>query len=396
MPSCRRGAIASPRCRRPPRRHSAKPGPGRGAGRVPRSAPAESRPGEMRSTEDLQAVRQTSAAAGAGGAIRPGCRCDPGVTLGPELGGESPGVGGPPLPCHRDPSGRGARHRPGLGIVGDVVGDVVQVLDPVLEQVVAPVIGIVGDVVGDVVQRARSCASSRWSRRCIGIVGDVVGDVVQVLDPVVEQVVAPVLGIVGDVVGDVVQVLDPVVEQVVAPVIGIVGDVVGDVVQVLDPVVEQVVAPVIGIVGDVVGDVVQVLDPVVEQVVAPVIGIVGDVVGDVVQVLDPVVEQVVAPVRASARRIVGRWRTPWCRPSIPLSRRCSRLSAPVADIVGGPLAALLGLGSGGGAPIIVTPVVSRLLAAAWTSRARRASGSLPLDDLFSGGGYTDYNLALQR
>ena len=69
----------------------------------------------------------------------------------------------------------------------------------------------------------------------IGIVGDVVGDVVHVLDPVVEQVVAPVIGIVGDVVGDVVQVLDPVVEQVVAPVVQALDPVVAPVVEVFEP-----------------------------------------------------------------------------------------------------------------------------------------------------------------
>ena len=199
-----------------------------------------------------------------------------------------------------------------------------------------------------------------------------VGDVVQVLDPVVEQVVAPVIGIVGDVAGDVVQVLDPVVEQVVAPVIGIVGDVAGDFVRVLDPVVEQVVAPVIGIVGDVVGDVVQVLDPVVEQVVAP-----------VVQVLDPIVEQVVAPVVQALDPVVA-----------PVIEALDPLLAPVADIVGGPLASLLGLDPGGGAPIIMTPVVAAS-SGSLDFEGAPAVGPLVLDDLFSGGNYTDYNLALQ-
>ena len=67
--------------------------------------------------------------------------------------------------------------------------------------------------------------------------------------------------------------------------------------------------------------------------------------------------------------------------------------APVTDIVGDPLAALLGLGSGGGAPIITTPVVSAS-SGSIDFEGAPAAGSLPLDDLFSGGGYTDYNLAL--
>ena len=79
-----------------------------------------------------------------------------------------------------------------------------------------------------------------------------------------------------------------------------------------------------------------------------------------VQVLDPVVEQV---------------------------------AAPVADILGGPLASLLGLGSDGGAPIVVAAVVASC--GSIDFEAGPTAGSLPLDDLFSGGGYSDYNLTLQ-
>ena len=171
-----------------------------------------------------------------------------------------------------------------------------------------------------------------------------------------DPIIGPVLGSVGEVLGDVIQVLDPVLEQVVAPVLGSVGDVLGDVSQVLDPVLEQVVAPVLGSAGDVLGDVVQVLDPVLEQVVAPVLGSAGDVLGDVVHVLDPVV-------------------------------------APVADVLSGPLGALLGLGSNGGAPIVVASVVAS--SGSIDFEAGPAAASLPLDDLFSGGGYSDYNLTLQ-
>ena len=194
----------------------------------------------------------------------------------------------------------------------------------------------------------------------LGSVGDVVGDVVQVVDTVLEQVIAPVLGSVGDVLGDVVHALDPVLEQVVAPVLGIAGDVLGDVVHMLDPVLEQVVAPVLGTAGDVLGDVVHVLDPLVEQVVAPVLGIAGDVVGDVVHALDPVIEQV---------------------------------AAPVADVLSGPLGSLLGLDSDGGSPIILASVVAS--SGSIDFEAGPAAGSLALDDLFSGGGYSDYNLTLQ-
>jgi hypothetical protein len=279
-------------------------------------------------TEESSGARQTSAAPNAEAVTQSL------IAVGPD----SPSMEGAPGAIHLPTTspadaGPGPVLGPVLGSVGDVVGDVVQVVDTVLEQVIAPVLGGVGDVLGDVVQA---------------------------LDPVLEQVVAPVLGGVGDVLGDVVQVLDPVLEQVVAPVLGGVGDVLGDVVQVLDPLVEQVVAPVLGSVGNVLGDVVQVLDPVVEQVVAPVLGGVGDVLGDVVQALDPVVEQV---------------------------------AAPVADVLSAPLASLLGLGAGGGSPILVASVVASSTSIDF--EAGPAAASLPLDDLFSGGRYSDYNLTLQ-
>ena len=173
--------------------------------------------------------------------------------------------------------------------------------------------------------------------------------------------------------------IPPVVGQVIAPVMDLVGEVVDDIGDVLDSVVDQVVAPVISIVGDVI----QVLDPVVDHMVAPVIGIVGDVVGDVVQVLDPVVEQVIAPVVQALDPVVA-----------PVAEVLEPLLAPVADIVGGPLASLLGLGPGGGTPIIMTPVVAAS-SSSMDFEGAPAAGSLPLDDLFSGGGYTDYNLALR-
>jgi hypothetical protein len=118
-------------------------------------------------------------------------------------------------------------------------------------------------------------------------------------------------------------------------------------------VVEQVAAPVVGVLGDVV-----------EQVAAPVVGVLGDVVeqvaAPVVEALDPVLDQVLAPV---------------------------------ADIVGGSLASLLGLGTGGGAPIILTSVVAASGSIDFEGGAPTAL-SLPVDDLFSRGGYTDYNLVL--
>jgi hypothetical protein len=109
--------------------------------------------------------------------------------------------------------------------------------------------------------------------------------------------------------------------------------------------------------GDVVGDVAQVLDPVLDQVVAPVTALAGDVIGDTVQVVGPVIEQV---------------------------------TAPVTDLLG----SLLGPGSTGGQPILATSVVVASSGSIDFEGVPPAS-PLGLDDLFSGGRYSDYNLALQ-
>ena len=70
------------------------------------------------------------------------------------------------------------------------------------------------------------------------------GDVIQAIDPVLDQVVAPVAALAGDVI----QAFDPVLDQVVAPVAALAGDVI----QAIDPVLEQVVAPMTALAGDVI------------------------------------------------------------------------------------------------------------------------------------------------
>ena len=348
------------------------------------SAPGEAAGAMVPDRADSSGARQTSAAPNAAMASQSLIAAAPdldGAATPPSLEGPS---GDDHLPA-MGPSDGDPVIGPVLGIVGDVVGDVVQVVDAVLEQVIAPVLGGVADVLGDVVH-ALDPVLEQVVAPVLGGVADVLGDVVHALDPVLEQVVAPVLGGVADVLGDVVHVLDPVLEQVVAPVLGGVGDVLGDVVHALDPVLEQVVAPVLGGVGDVLGDVVHALDPVLEQVVAPVLGGVGDVLGDVVQVLDPVLEQVVAPALGIAGDVAG-------DVVQVLDPVVEQVAAPVADILGGPLASLLGLGSDGGAPIIVAAVVAS--SGSIDFEAGPTAGSLPLDDLFSAGGYSDYNLTLQ-
>jgi hypothetical protein len=197
---------------------------------------------------------------------------------------------------------------------------------------------------------------------------DIVDDVVRILDPVVDDVLAPVLGSVGDIVDGVVRILDPVVDDVLAPVLGGVGDIVDGVVRILDPVVDDVLAPVLGGVGGVA-----------ESIVAPVLGIATPLVTTIAQGLDSVVRDVTAPLADIVGDVAGDG----------LRSTAGQVVAPFADILDNPIAALLGTGSGGGVPILASVVASP-----GSISFASAAGSLPLD-LFAGGRYTDYNLALR-
>lgn len=157
-----------------------------------------------------------------------------------------------------------------------------------------------------------------------------------------ESVVDPLVDVVGGVVGGVVDLLDPLVDGV-APVLG-------GVIDLLDPVVDGVVAPLLGNV---------------QQIAAPVLGLVDDIAGDL---LEPVT-QAAAPVLGLVNDLTG-------------------------DLLGdGPLSALLGLGSETAESISTAPIAAGSSSLDF-QQAPAAAASL-LDELFSGGRYTDYNLALQ-
>ena len=160
---------------------------------------------------------------------------------------------------------------------------------------------------------------------------DVVEDVVGLLDPVIDDILSPV----GDTVDDVIAALAPLTDAVLDLTGDVVGDV-GDVTGALAPVVEAV------------GEVVETLEPVVEQVVAPAVAVVGDA----GEALAPVVEAVAAPVGEIAET---------------LSPVAPSATEPVVDVVA----------SSGSVLLEGLPAVSSL------------------DDLFSGGGYTQYGLELQ-
>jgi hypothetical protein len=240
---------------------------------------------------------------------------------------------------------------------------VVQTLDPVLETVVAPLTGAVGAVVG-------------------------------ALEPVVESVVAPVAGLVGEVV----QTLDPVLETVVAPLTSAVGGVVGT----LDPILEQVVAPV----GGITGGVIELVEPIVEQTIVPAAGVLEEV----LQSLDPVMDPVTG-LAAEAGTVFGEVGTTVSGLGAslvePLGPVINEIAAPPGgplalfdpgveafEQFGGsspdPLATLLGLGSGG-TPIVLAPVT----AAAGSISFQSLPVPDGLNELFSSGSYTEYNLALQ-
>jgi hypothetical protein len=246
---------------------------------------------------------------------------------------------------------------PGVGLLQVVAGS--ETIAPSgHEQTSGPAIGLGGDI-GHVFDALPGLPG----------IGPTVGEIVQV----VEHAVAPVLGVVGDVVHTV----EPIVEHVLAPVVGIVGDVA----QIADPLLSQVVAPIAG-------ELVQTIAPAVEHVLAPISGIVGDI----AQTAVPAVEGMVSPVLG------------------------------IAGDLGLGVAPVLGLGGGeiGPAGALAAPVVSALpadllgsLLGPAASAAEQISAATPVaagsgsldfhaaspiglgfNELFSGGGYTDYGLAL--
>ena len=170
--------------------------------------------------------------------------------------------------------------------------------------------------------------------------------------------------------GGIIDVLDPILDPILdhlPPVIGAVGDV-------LDPILD-LVPPVLGAVGNVIATVADVVTPVVAtvgQVLAPVTGIVGDV----THALDPLLEKVTTPV----------------------AELVADAAAPLEPVLGvvtdlaGPVTSLLGLGGSHDAHAGSSPIA--LTSSSLDLEHTLSPGGL-LNDLFSGGRYTDYNLALQ-
>jgi hypothetical protein len=140
-----------------------------------------------------------------------------------------------------------------------------------------------------------------------------------------------------------------VIDEAVAPVVAAVADVT----ETLEPVIDEAVAPVVAAVADVT----ETLEPVIDEAVAPVVAAVADV----TETLEPVIDEAVAPVIETASELTG-----------TLGDATDPLSGALAD-AGEVLA------SGGSVELEELPVVS----------------DITLDDLFSGGGYTDYGLELQ-
>jgi hypothetical protein len=231
-------------------------------------------------------------------------------------------------------------------VIGPVVGEVLDLLDPILD----PVITIVGDVAG-------------------------------VLDPVVDGVVAPVLGAVEGLV----DALDPLLDGLVAPVAGLAGGLV----EALEPVLEGVVAPVAGLV--------ETLEPVLDGIVAPIAGLAGGV----AEVLEPVLEGVVAPVASLTGGIAETLGPVLGGVSDPIASIVTGAAAPIGDPVGELFDALAGEGTEAGGSLASTLSALGLTGGssgvieAVTGSGGGLLGAGGLDDLFSGGGYTDYNLALQ-
>jgi len=156
------------------------------------------------------------------------------------------------------------------------VDEVDDVVAPVADEVVAPVVDEVDDVVGPVADEVVD-----------EVVAPVVDEVDEVVRPVADEVVAPVVDEVDHVVG-------PVADEVVAPVVDeVVAPVVDEVVDVVAPVADEVVDEVVGPVADEVVD--EVVGPVADEVVAPVVD----------EVVGPVADEVVAPVVDEVDAVVG-------------------------------------------------------------------------------------------
>ncbi len=202
------------------------------------------------------------------------------------------------------------------------------------------------------------------------IPGSILDPVIPPIVDVVVDILDPVLDPMMDVVGDVAGALEPVVEGVVAPL----AELAGGLVNALEPVVDGVAAPVAALAGGLV----DALEPVVDGVAAPVVALAGGLVG----ALEPVVDGVLGPIASTVADVTA-----------PVGGSVDALFGSLIGegtdpAPGGSIAdalSALGLVSGGPSSVIEAVV----------GAGGGLLGAGGLDDLFSGGGYTEYNLALQ-
>ncbi len=322
--------------------------------------------------------------------------------------------------------------------VAGVVDGLVDVVDPVIDGVVSPVIGAAEDVVETLVPVVDGVVAP---------VVDLAGGLVDVLEPVVDGVVAPV----AEVVGSVADALDPVADGVVAPV----ASAAGDLIEALDPVLDTVVTPVADVADTLVGS----LEPVVDPLLTPVMGLAGsvielaepvlepiivpsaEVIEDVLQSLEPALDPVtglassitspladaVSPIIEAVADVIEPVTPVVNDLTAPLEPLVDPLLSPVLEVVApltepllGPITSQLSIldglsggtseggdGSGGTQGINLSLVVDANISAGSPILVDTVAAvtdtldlpSLPvvggLDDLFSGGAYTEYNLALQ-
>ena len=246
--------------------------------------------------------------------------------------------------------------------VGGLVGGLVDALDPVVDGIVAPVAGIAGELVG-------------------------------ALDPVLDGVVAPVADLVETLVGG----LEPVLDPLLAPVTGLAGSVI----ELAEPVLDVVLVPAAGVIEEVL----QSLDPVID----PVTALASSIVAPLGDALSPVVEaaaEVIAPVTPLVNELTAPLEDIADTLLSPLAPVVAPLTEPLLGPITGQLSILDGLtgdapeGSGGAQGIGLSQLLDIGVGGGPIMLdAPATTGGLPvlggIDDLFSGGKYTEYNIALQ-
>lgn len=269
------------------------------------------------------------------------------------------------------------------GGVGSVLEPVIDGVDGVLGGVIPPVGGLVGGLV-DVLDPVVDVAP------VVGIAGELVG----ALDPVLDGVVAPVADLVETLVGG----LEPVLDPLLAPVTGLAGSVI----ELAEPVLDVVLVPAAGVIEEVL----QSLDPVID----PVTGLASSIVAPLGDALSPVVEaaaEVVAPVTPLVNELTAPLEDIADTLLSPFAPVVAPLTEPLLGPITGQLSILDGLtgdapeGSGGAQGIGLSQLLDIGVGGGpiMLDAAPATTGGLPvpggIDDLFSGGKYTEYSIALQ-